>query len=1236
MSKTKIEILLEKGVEIPKPDQVIVGEDVSVEHIEPGVTLYPGVKLYGSQTRLGSGSQIGKEYGGLYSNICTGRNVSLGSGFYQDCVFLDGASVRSGAEIRGGTLFMEKANAAHTVGCKMTVAGIAVTLGSLINFCDILITGGSDQAFGFTEIGSGAIHYNFTQNGLKFASLVGPGALGEMYGLFPRTFVGGQTQVIGPTTIGSGCLIPAGTAVRAQVGNGLISVQPPLPEGSKKYDPDYITRAKSKFDLTADLIVHYRVLAEYFRLVRQKFAQMRKDSFLEELLGVARDTLCANSTERISWLFDKKEEGQQVDLFAKLPHSLGLHQDMLKSAHGKKIRFHLENIYGHELLLGKKKALKESLEKELDLKEYDSGFLAKLPKLIEQSGAKDYFSFIRELSPQDKKLGQQWLQNALTDVRKKTDQIIPLEEISPIVLKVEKNVELLRPCLNNFTELYQHRKFIISENFLASDLGVLNRDFDWYSDIAVLSEELFQHENQSLSSKELKALFVALKNIIYPTLVSWPILLSGAKEAAHDPDKMHSLISRAAYRFHGTDGLRGSVICPLNRPTLVQAIRRFNEQHELTPEVFEGLARNSIRALEIIKGGNVSSVAIARDTRDIYCDDPQLTNVFYYALKAGALSTGKTVYDLGVTTIANVPHVLAYFDSPSASEGIDLILYKSASHNPASQDGLKVFVKQQDDRGQSVYVKAMSEMENVISALLVQEAFEGIQEKKWGVYHNIEKLGQKIFTQALTDPRNLPLKKFLPETKVVCDLSHGAISTPEYQTILESCLERAGISETKWVGNQPDGKNINSNEGEDRVGAAHFENIQEITREEIVSGQSFFGFPVLEQFFAWGKAQSKEAQNKEGLVFGSLVDGDGDRGISLVYDSFTDRAQVFDGDKSLYLQIYHAVAEKSLNLGDLVVFTVESSVTFINAILDCIRQVYPVELLLSEEAPISLDKINLKITAVGDKYILKEQALGGETSGHIIRKYLSSCIDKRTEREIYVGNGFLANLHTISAISQIVQENTVDALKGKTPQERFAFLASPYPSPVNNIVYVYFVQKDLWYENSLLWEEVEKVLVDSCQKYSLKRISFSQELDTMYYYSLRDDGTILFSILARPSGTENKMGVKLYGCEEVKELFEQISEAVFQKIALIMKNKKLRSLQDEQKILDFLAQTSSGNAPLSELRSLIKRSESAHEKAHFMHIIEAISGKCQKLADYDGKNLTLTIRGKEYLRLQKS
>src|SRR5204863_1943267 len=106
----------------------------------------------------------------------------------------------------------EEAEVAHNVGLKNTIFTVAVVAGSNINFCDAFVTGGTSRR-DHSEIGSGAVHFNFSPQRDKFGSLFGH-AIGVLL-RSPGIFIGGNSGIVAPVSIGFGAVIPAGVIIRS-------------------------------------------------------------------------------------------------------------------------------------------------------------------------------------------------------------------------------------------------------------------------------------------------------------------------------------------------------------------------------------------------------------------------------------------------------------------------------------------------------------------------------------------------------------------------------------------------------------------------------------------------------------------------------------------------------------------------------------------------------------------------------------------------------------------------------------------------------------------------------------------------------------------------------------------------------------------------------------------------------------------------------------------------------------
>jgi len=203
-----------KGVRFTAPFSVEIGEEVALERIAgQGVVIYGGARLYGADTLVSPETIIGAEGPVTMVNCQLGPRVELKGGFFESSVFLEKASMASGAQVREGTLLEEGAKVGHTVGLKQTILFPYVTLGSLINFCDCLMAGGTGKE-DHSEVGSSYIHFNYTpQQDKATPSLIGDVPRGVMLDQ-PPIFLGGQGGLVGPLRLDYGTVITAGTVWR--------------------------------------------------------------------------------------------------------------------------------------------------------------------------------------------------------------------------------------------------------------------------------------------------------------------------------------------------------------------------------------------------------------------------------------------------------------------------------------------------------------------------------------------------------------------------------------------------------------------------------------------------------------------------------------------------------------------------------------------------------------------------------------------------------------------------------------------------------------------------------------------------------------------------------------------------------------------------------------------------------------------------------------------------------------
>jgi hypothetical protein len=228
MTRAPVQGLLDRGVRVIDPGQIFVDADVDPARIHPTATIFPGARLQGRRTFLGPNAQVGTEGPATLVDAVLAEGASIASGYAKGAVLLRGASLGAAGHTREGTLLEEEASTAHAVGLKQTILMSFVTLGSLINFCDVLMAGGTSRK-DHSEVGSGFIHFNFTPWG-KAGDKATPSLVGDaVEGVFlrqRRVFLGGSAGMVGPRAVGYGSITGAGQVVRRDVGARRLVVQP--------------------------------------------------------------------------------------------------------------------------------------------------------------------------------------------------------------------------------------------------------------------------------------------------------------------------------------------------------------------------------------------------------------------------------------------------------------------------------------------------------------------------------------------------------------------------------------------------------------------------------------------------------------------------------------------------------------------------------------------------------------------------------------------------------------------------------------------------------------------------------------------------------------------------------------------------------------------------------------------------------------------------------------------------
>ena len=355
-------------------------------------------------------------------------------------------------------------------------------------------------------------------------------------------------------------------------------------------------------------------------------------------------------------------------------------------------------------------------------------------------------------------------------------------------------------------------------------------------------------------------------------------------------------------RLFGTDGVRGVAGDDLtSRLAMDLAIAAAGVLHET--------------------GGFGRAQAEGRRPVAVVGRDPRTSGEFLEsAVVAGLAGVGVDVLRLGVIPTPAVAFL-------TAEKSADLGVMLSASHNPAKDNGIKLFA-----RGG---FKLPDAVEDEIEAKLGQPGgtVTGAPSEGFGRVRDDGESRERYLSHLLAsvsaggpDGAAQPADgaqaaRPLTGLRVVVDCAHGAASE-----VAPSLLRRAG-ADVIAIGAEPDGENIN-----DGCGSTHLD----VLRAAVVEQRADAGI---------------------------AHDGDADR--CLAVDA---SGQVVDGDQIMAVLALGLKATGQL-AGDTVVATVMSNLGFRLAMKDA--------------------GITLVETAVGDRYVLEAMragnyVFGGEQSGHII------------------------------------------------------------------------------------------------------------------------------------------------------------------------------------------------------------------------------------------------------------
>ncbi|HEY1011215.1 MAG TPA: bifunctional UDP-N-acetylglucosamine diphosphorylase/glucosamine-1-phosphate N-acetyltransferase GlmU [Herpetosiphonaceae bacterium] len=193
LNRRKLEELMAAGVTIVDPAQTYVDADVRVGR---DTTILPGTMLRGA-TVIGEGCEIGPNTVIEDSLLADRCRVTLS--VVEQARMDDGANIGPFGHLRKGAHLMENVHMGNFGEVKNATLGPGVKMGHFSYVGDATL--GAD-----VNIGAGTITCNFAADGRKYRTEIGAGA-----------FIGSDTLLRAPVTVGEGATTGAGSVVTKDV-----------------------------------------------------------------------------------------------------------------------------------------------------------------------------------------------------------------------------------------------------------------------------------------------------------------------------------------------------------------------------------------------------------------------------------------------------------------------------------------------------------------------------------------------------------------------------------------------------------------------------------------------------------------------------------------------------------------------------------------------------------------------------------------------------------------------------------------------------------------------------------------------------------------------------------------------------------------------------------------------------------------------------------------------------------
>ena len=632
-------------------------------------------------------------------------------------------------------------------------------------------------------------------------------------------------------------------------------------------------------------------------------------------------------------------------------------------------------------------------------------------------------------------------------------------------------------------------------------------------------------------------------------------------------------------RIQGTDGIRRYVL-PSNDPSLagLTPAEAFLERGVLTEVFMEGYAR-AFGDMVRERAGRNARVVIAWDPRD-----PE--RLFTGAVVRGIRKAGCTALVAG---IAPTPAVPMYVAASRADAGIMI----TASHNPADQNGIKIFLA-------PTGLKLLPDDDFDLTARVAAVDWEELPAARpAGAEKDVSKEVRDLFIHFHTDRKNAWLEADgLSRFVVVVDPARGAYSGLAAEVL------------SLWVAEVHE---VNRDTGDGRVnhlsGVADLEGLSEIPIAECTGGRRA-AYPALAELAELAHARADEFRSGRRVLAVAVFDADGDRFFLLVYRPAGKAIAVLSGDECAILQGQFLTRRYGKKLkGAAFVNTVESDLGVAGAAADMgltpvLKPVGDKWILLEATRRLleyagrnAHDDSRTRLTEAGESVaggklaaadtvsnLLEEAvpylppackedfpgsalgfAVGCEETGHAIT--FGTLETRRGSVPFAAGNGLKSALNTLARAADLVERTTDigDALSS---------LANPFRPGYKVNRYVYFTRKEKLFEGAAFADELNDRLADAlaeaAPELSIVLVRFPEEPEMVYLGGQKDDRRVI-AAFARNSGTEDKSCLYLRAVAGYKPAADAVITSVYPWFYAGLKDRRKQRAVRELEVLYMLA-----------------------------------------------------------------